>query len=293
MYSRRMLPWADIEGPEHPWGERFEHLLVEIEREFPPATLVLGELVAYRDEDDKRRVNSLTKSKTERALQIQEEGGWAYYYIWNVAFYEGKDVLSSTPTRELLELACRLAEGKRFILPPDIYEVEDFEVLPQEVVSDILRLEAERLGWEGWVIVDPDGVMGDRAWNLRGKAERSSKVSCKCKPFFECDAIAYWDPEKGIGEYGTGRHQGHVKSLALFQYDGHGELIQIGKVGSGLTDKMKEELADPKLYPIVVEVRYDARYYKSKGYPNNSLYIPRFIRIREDKSPEECWDDDL
>ena len=290
MYSRKMLGHMDKE-PGVPWTERFPQIAEEFSYFSDEGTVLLGELVAGKDKDDFRRTGSLLKSYTPRALELQEKHGWAYFYVWDVAFHEGRDVLSAWTFRERLELAHDLTAQADFLLPPEVFVPGDYD--REEGVSAAATLKdlALQFDWEGWVVVDPDGKLGDRAWNLRGKAERKSTVSGKLKPVFEDDFVAYWNPENGIGEYGTGRHQGLVKSLALFQYDSRGKLVEIGKVASGLTDALKKSLADPKIYPIVVQVEYAERYYRAQGDGSNALFHPRFAQIRDDKEPKECADE--
>jgi hypothetical protein len=290
MYSRKMLGHMDKE-PGVPWTERFPQIAEEFSFFSNAGTVLLGELVASAEQDDFRRTGSLLKSYTPRALELQEKHGWAAFYVWDVAFYEGRDILSSWAFRDRLDLAHQLTAQTDFVLPPEIFVPGDYE--REEGVSAAASLKdmALQLDWEGWVIVDPEGKLGDRAWNLRGKAERSSKVSGKLKPVFEDDFVAYWNPANGIGEYGSGRHQGLVKSLALFQYDSRGKMAEIGKVASGLTDALKKQLADPAIYPIVVQVEYAERYYKAQGDGSNALFHPRFVQIRDDKDPKECADE--
>ena len=120
-------------------------------------------------------------------------------------------------------------------------------------------------------------------------------MSAKIKPAYEDDFVCMWNPAEGIGKYGTGRFQGCVKSLSLYQYDCYGRLVYICQVSSGLTDSEKRELAMPELYPKTVHVEYDERLYESRGDPSNALINPRIgeHRFRDDKLPRECVNDDL
>lgn len=291
MYSRVMLPTHKNE-PDIPWNERFPHIADEVAtvcrmHSVPTRTLFLGEVVADKpdtDLDDFALVESVTKSLTPAALEAQAELGRLRYYVWDIAFWGGNPACAELPLQWRYGLIHDLFHNCDYIDPVDIFDNDEIQAMRRRHDTgpvEALRAEAERLGWEGWVVVDPKGVMGDRAWNLRGKTDRPPFAG-KLKPIYEDDFVAYWDPSEGLGEYGTGRHQGCVKSLALFQYDSKGELVRIAQAGSGLTDQMKRQLADPSKFPIVVQVEFDG------WTPKGSLRFPRIKRIRDDKEPHEC-----
>lgn len=278
MYSRKMLTHMDKE-PDRPFTERFAHIAEDFSMCAPRGTIVLGEIVANADKDDFNYVGSVLKSYTDRAIKIQQENGWVLFYVWDIAWWAGEEWLSCEKMGKRLMEASRSFMDCDFMLPPDIWSVEDLEA--EDLTKELQNLARKR-GWEGFVVINPDGIMDDRAWNLRGKADRPSKVSCKLKPTRETDVILYWD-----GEYGTGKHQQGVKNLTMHQYNASGELIEVGRVASGLTDAQKIELADESFYPLVAMVEFENWTDKRK------LRIPRFIRFHQDKTPEECINNDL
>lgn len=282
IYSRMMLDHMDKE-PSRPFTERFFHICEEAMRVMEPGTVVLGEIVADELVDDFNYVGTLVKSKTDKALEVQNSGtGWAHFYVWDIAWVDGEEILSHWKHRDRLVLAQDMFADLDFILPPEVVVVEDLETPDDSTHTKQAQEVAKEFGWEGWVVIDPNGVLGDRAWNLRGTPERSAKVSCKLKPTYEVDAIAYWD-----GTYGTGKHQDGIKNLTLYQLGKDGEPVEIGKVSSGLTDAQKKELADEDLYPKVVQVEFHEWTAKKK------LRIPSVVRFRDDKMPIECRNEEL
>ena len=148
------------------------------------------------------------------------------------------------------------------------------------------------------MVVDPNGVYGDKAFNFKGKPDRPGAFCAKLKPEWESDFVVMWDPSKGLGEASTkGRYavggQPGIKSVALLQHDKNGVLRFISNCSSGMTEEMKRTLATPGAWPRVWEVAYSGRRYISDGDETNALDFPRFIRDRDDKSIDECVDDKL
>ena len=105
------------------------------------------------------------------------------------------------------------------------------------------------------------------------------------------------------GEWGQGRRAKWLASFILSARDEEtGELLEIGKMGTGLTDEQFKKITEilkpyiicekdniVKVKPkIVVEVGYQ-ELQKSPNYSSGyALRFPKLIRFREDKSIEEA-----
>ncbi len=105
-------------------------------------------------------------------------------------------------------------------------------------------------------------------------------------------------------EWGEGRRAHWLASFLLGIKDEQGTFLEIGKVGTGITDDMFKELTEQltpyildqkgktvTLLPhLVVEVAYE-EIQKSPNYESGyALRFPRVVRFREDKSIEEADD---
>jgi len=102
--------------------------------------------------------------------------------------------------------------------------------------------------------------------------------------------------------WGEGRRAHWLASFLLATKDPYtGELLTIGRMGTGFTDELFDELTEVlkpeiseeigkevKLRPkIVVEVAYE-EIQKSPTYSSGyALRFPRLVRIRTDKGPED------
>ena len=108
------------------------------------------------------------------------------------------------------------------------------------------------------------------------------------------------------GIWGEGKRSGWLTSFTLACIDEDGNLLEIGKVGTGIKEKDADvtfesltELLKPliiaekgksvKIRPkIVVEVTYE-EIQKSPTYTSGyALRFPRVLRLREDRSPDDA-----
>lgn len=283
--SRTNLRQHDDEfGTSLTWDVRFQHIVEVADRVMPPNSMILGELIVDRDgNDDMAAIQSLTKSLTLQAVEDQKKTGYASLYMWDVAFWDGVDLLSKAPVQARYDLIHEI-EGERVLLP--------IEICPFASTSEAVE-HAKKNDWEGWVVVDPEGVFGDKAYNFKGKPDRPA-ASCKLKPTYEDDFVAVYDPDNGYGERSTKERNGRgIKCVALYQYDKSGKMQFISNVSSGLTDDQKANWAAPALYPMVWKVEYKDRRYKSQGDDTNALDFAAFVELRTDKKPEECINPEL
>jgi len=89
---------------------------------------------------------------------------------------------------------------------------------------------------------------------------------------------------------GTGRlkEMGLIGALKISQYDVNGKVVDCGRVGSGLNDEVRK-LINPIVRhpnhdknPLIIEVKYN------ELTADGKFRHPRFLRIRTDKSKEQC-----
>ena len=295
------------------WAVRYPHIMEDIKRlNLPPRTILLGELCCLKsqgfeaheyDRDDLDYINGVRGSLTDVALQTQGEHGFLGYCIWDILFWNGECLAQSIKYSDRIEHViglvreypvpnltfpeiCTVSDSKGFLTAEITSLHRDSATVygvPKEASLEKFMLQmAKDLGWEGWVVVDPNSTYGDRAYNFRGKAERP-KECVKSKPKCEADFIVRWDPDNGIGERGKGRKKHGVGSVFCYLWDpDKGEEVYIGKCGGGFTDADITNLAHPGKYPMVFQVEFSS--WTAKG----SFQFPEKRRIRDDKALEEC-----
>ncbi len=183
---------------------------------------------------------------------------------------------------------------------------EPFRIIPakQLVTSDVsdareFYAAALKAGEEGVMVKKLDGIY-----------RPGSRVGygVKVKPVMESlDLVIV------AAEWGEGKRSGWLTSFTLACYDADaGDFLEIGRVGTGMKEKselgvsfeqltgllkpfvVEEKGRDVRVEPkVVVEVNFE-EIQKSPTYSSGyALRFPRVIRIREDRSPEECSDLDL
>ena len=142
-----------------------------------------------------------------------------------------------------------------------------------------------------------EGVMAKRLDSVYEPGNRGKKW-LKVKPTMEdLDLVI-------IGaEWGEGRRAHLLGSFLVAAFDPHsGEFVPVGKVGSGFTDEdlaeftkmlkpliVKEEGKYVEIEPkVVIEVTYQEIQKSPKYRSGFALRFPRYVALREDKSPEEA-----
>lgn len=269
---------------------------------FPPDTILLFE--AFLNEGNDRRdlleVQSVMRSKAQRATELQEAKGPMHFYLFRIPVWKSVELEKQNTCEEqayLIEntLADRFIDWRdehkpwskiQFLHPIEIFEGSVVEALAM----------AEDQGYEGWVCYQRSAVMGKYSYGFHGKPDRPD-CCFKLKVFQEDDFIAYFDPggatkQRPMGSFGSGKNSNRVGTLSLYQLDPKGIEFYICEVGSGLSDEQRDSLLESD-YPIVVQVKFEERFYVLEGDKSNALSLPSVIGIRDDKDPRECVNDQL
>lgn len=275
IYSRRIELETD----------KFPHLISEFER-LPNGTILLGEMVLTGYDNHMKSFKNVTKicrSDIEKALARQKELGNVSYRIFDLAFFNHKNYLTSVPYKS------------RYLKAKDIATLCDWDAESISVIEMLNKTHEDALqytkdnGIEGLVLWDSEGIMEEgAAFTFNGKAYRPNML-WKSKPKYEDDFIVRFDPDNGIGEYGKGKNTGKVKSVFTYQLENEKEVF-LGKCGGGLSDEQRDFYTTAE-YPRVWKIEYDAI---QPG--TGALRYPVFNDDRTligDKDIDECFMSDV
>lgn len=158
---------------------------------------------------------------------------------------------------------CPTPYKERFVR---LKEADKISIVPNFIVEDIEEAQAKfkeyyDQGEEGIILKDMHAP-----WE-----NKRSKSLIKFKGELECD-LKIVDVEDG-----TGKYEGMLGALVCESEDG---IIKV-KVGSGFNDEDRKKIKKQDVVGKVVAVKYNSRI-RSK-HEDESLFLPIFVEIREDK----------
>ena len=231
-----------------------------------------GEIV-YRDNIRSKSmdVTKIMGSLPSRAVELQNDGGWLDYYIFDILYNaEGKDI-RHLPYQErraiLLGYLEDVADPKRHLNITPI-ETENKEKFYLDIIE---------AGGEGVILKDVNAPYG-KNW---AKVKRHATIDAVIMGFEAPTEIT----KKVSGEESTSHYfdKGWIGSIIFGQYFG-GKLIEFGRT-SGIDESLREELSlhGDKYIGSVIEVECQERITKT-----GKLRHPRFLRFRPDKNAEQC-----
>ncbi|MFY9199775.1 MAG: ATP-dependent DNA ligase, partial [Methanosarcina flavescens] len=264
--------------------------LVEIIRKHVKAESAIldGEAVAV-DENGKPRAFQEILKRFRRKYNVEEKalGIPIQLNLFDIMYLNGKTLidLPLIERRKALESCVESStEDSKSICVSKQVITGDLKLIEQ------IYKEALKAGHEGLMVKNPHSVYSP---GKRGKNW------IKKKPLMETLDLVV------VGaEWGFGRRANLIGSYTVACYDPETDrFLQVGKVGTGLTDDQLKELTEmlsdlmegveaggvfavrPK---IVLEIAFE-EIQKSPNYNSGfALRFPRFIRIRDDKDPEEA-----
>jgi len=289
LYTRRMDPCTE-------W---YPYLVAELETlNLPPKTVLLCELVCLsHDLDDRKLLQTLGRSKAERAQRIQQENPFRrpIAVILAMPYYDQQPIMERMPVEEWLAFMFdQLEEAtsrSRYL--------ELIEVLPLSFEQATERALTRH--WEGLVIYNPTAVFGDDVVTFTGQPRRpecwkwkGSEEGCR----YVDDFVLVYDPtRKNGGSPGSGRLKHLPGRMALYQYDRSGQMQYICLVGTGFTDSDRRDVLYRAAGNLgiagVARIGFESRTFISQGAKTNALTMPKFVGWHPDKNPNEAFCEDL
>ena len=244
--------------------ENFSHITQYLQdhiEEIGRSTVFDGEVVSHSFQDLMKQVHRKSD------VQAQDARLCLFDVVPLVEFKAGKSVMGQRRRSKFLKENFSKLFGDSGCLEI----IPQIEVNLDEFLGDIeyrdynKKMVAE--GFEGIMIKDPDS---------KYECKRSTSW-LKQKPFIEVSLTVIETEE------GTGRNAGKMGALVCEGVE-DGKTIKVN-VGSGFSDKDRDEFWECKVDGQVVEVRADAITQNQDG--TYSLRFPRFLRFRGFKAGEK------
>lgn len=226
-----------------------------------------GELIVVKNGKilDRQTGNGIL-NKANKGTIGPEEACHVQATVWDVIpyeyFMEGK-----YPTPYSTRLSY-LEKGLHNTLSTKVKLVEYLEVADLKQAYQVFN-DYYANGQEGIILKDLNGI-----WE-----NKRSKTQIKFKGELECDLLI-----TGIEE-GNGKYKGKVGALICESADG---ILKVN-VGSGLNDQHRKNFTAENIVGKVVSIKYNARIKNKDG--DDSLFLPVFVEIREDKDKADSAGD--
>lgn len=207
--------------------------------------------------------------------------------VFDVLFSDGKNMLK-TPFAERRKLVEQIVATVPHAIKP----------CTQAIVSTPAETEAF---YQQSLAAGNEGIMMK---NLQGIYQPGLRVGygMKIKPVMEPLDVVIVGAEKGEGK----RSAWFASFIIAIRNSETGEFVEIGRVGTGLKEKEEEGVTFNKLTEVlaplviqdsgkeikvkpfvVIEVNYEEIQASPSYRSGYALRFPRFIKLREDRSPEE------
>ncbi|HCR35865.1 hypothetical protein A2130_04695 [Candidatus Woesebacteria bacterium GWC2_33_12] len=245
--------------------------------------------VDFQKTISRRRKHDIEKSSGETPLQFQ---------VFDCLLINDQSLINET-------YQLRRKKLEEVIVVGGPLRIDESTITSDPEVIKNLHLKYLKMGLEGVVVKRANGhyVSGRTGWNwVKMKEEEGSQG--RLSDTLDCIVMGYW---KGLGK----RAQFGLGKILVGIKDGD-SIRTLTKVGTGLTEVMLVEIKNmlnklkskikPKEYEaskdlipdvwvspgLIVEVTADSISKSTKHSLGLSLRFPRFIKIREDKGPNEA-----
>ena len=236
-----------------------------------------GEIVAFSDRILPFAIIQKRLGRREVSAKLLADAP-VVFFAFDLLYLDGAPLFEVPLSERLAKL--------REVVKNDAIRASDQTPIEDAAHVDRLFDQARARANEGLVVKDPRSVYTP---GRRGKSWLKYKK-----------ALATLDCVVTYAQWGNGKRR-HVLSDLTFAVRKEGELVNIGKAYSGLTDaeiatmtahfrKTTLELHGPvhKVQPtIVLEIAFDRIQESKRHKAGYALRFPRIVRIRDDKTPEQ------
>jgi hypothetical protein len=236
---------------------------IALAESFPWEEVVFdGELLVMQgNEIAPRQIGNGILNKAVKGTISQREADMVCAQLWDVIpFHSFQAGVDKTPYHKRIDTLAYLGNNQRitFIETRIVKSMDEARQVFEEFLAR---------GQEGIILKDKD---------MPWEAKRSKK-QIKFKAELECDLrVTGWNE-------GTGKHSGRLGALTCETSDS----ALVVNVGSGFSDAQRDEYTPENTIGKIVSVKYNAKIVDANG--NNSLFLPRFIEIREDKDEADSF----
>jgi len=236
-----------------------------------------GELVLIEDDGSvmERKKGNGKLNKAIRGKMPADEAARVRIRVWDVvgadSFKAEKDEMPYSERYEIVKNAVE-AYNATFTAKESFHNIlkgtdKKIEIIETIEVADMAAAEAHfaemlKRGEEGTILKSKDHVWEDkRSYGL-----------LKMKAIKDADLIVVDFQD------GTGKYEGMLGALVCQSSDGKIEV----SVGSGFSDEQRKNYTKANTVGRIIEVIYNERI-TSRDRETDSLFLPRFIELREDK----------
>ncbi|WJJ55353.1 hypothetical protein QB910_000109 [Dabrowskivirus KKP3916] len=291
--------------------ENFPHL-VEWAKQLPNGTVIDGEVIVGGNSTSSE-VTKITGALPQKAISRQKKNGWVNYVAYDILYYDGENVMDKpwSERRALLESVVVKLWSHKHVHVSKFVHCHKNNNKSREFYNKIVAD-----GGEGVILKDTQATYkpDKRPLGTWLKVKKYSTYDVVVMGFTDAEVEytgknignwKYWQDEYGrkwrfsglerakkfsndngivikpITKY---HHNGWIGSIIFGQYNNKGELIEVGQT-SGMDEETRAWFTENKTTSIGLVIEVGAM---ERIPETNALRHPVYLRIRDDKQPEEC-----
>ena len=275
-------------------SDNVPHIKQWVQEYMPDNTTLLGELYipGKKSNDCTKILGSLPDKAVYRQFETEDFGGPMHLYIFDCIKMQGESLLNKGFKDRYYTISDRILENKYIKVAP-CYTRAAVPGMIQASEYDPLIKAIFCAGGEGVVFKKlvtsyrPD-KRPPEYYKLKEHVDSVDLVIIKlCDPEklytgTELDTWKYWENDTPVTKP---YYYKWKNALVVGAYDDDGKLQEVGRVASGLTDRIREDMAiNPDNYiGSVVQLSCMSLDNKEK-----TLRHPVFDQFRPDKNPQDC-----